>query len=198
MGSSQKAFNTVGYPNGVLGNFSGVTLYSCDWGPGRSYASSTVNCPLDKVVLNEFSQLKLLDTSPVASYGETESEDDDAYASIELNHLSSLILIGESRNLVTANGRNTLTLKDAALRGRTGKILVGSECNADTDAYITQSELYHVEHYGPTGAKLKLLLAGNSTIRTESHTGVSSPDIMVDHAAMLTIRGRSRRDGVGS
>ncbi|MBQ3920645.1 MAG: hypothetical protein II689_00270, partial [Firmicutes bacterium] len=196
LGSSDANFNTVGYPNGVLEDFSGVTLYNCEWGPGLDYYDSSVSVPLDRIVLNDFSSLSLIGTSPVSYYGEYEYE--NRYATIELNHLSSLTLSGEIRNLTVAKGRNTLTLKDAALRGKTGKILVDGECNANTQDYISQSELYYVQNHRDKGARLDLLLGGDNTIMTDYDPNGTSPDIMVDNVATLLIKDDPDEPGVGS
>ncbi|MBQ3935138.1 MAG: hypothetical protein II715_04900, partial [Clostridia bacterium] len=188
-------FSDASFENGVLDKYTGVTLNECVWGPYIN--NGVVSTALSKVVLNEFAQLTLIDTTPMTSYGESEYDYDDVCAPVELNHRSSLTISGTNRSQVIAKGRNVLRLNDAKIGGR-GYILVDATCNANTYTYLSPSGMYYYENHGPEGAHLRILMSGSSTIQTDGRGDGWTPDIMVDNQGTAIFQDDPSVAGIGS
>ncbi|MBR4467094.1 MAG: hypothetical protein IKS34_02190, partial [Clostridia bacterium] len=188
-------FHDASFENGVLDKYTGVTLNKCVWGPYIN--NGVVSTALSKVVLNEFAQLMLIDTTPISSYGETEYDYDDVCAPVELNHRSTLTIHGENKSQVIDKGRNVLRLNDAKIGGR-GYILVDATCNANTYTYLSPSGMYYYENHGPEGAHLRILMSGSSTIQTDGRGSGWTPDIMVDNQGTAIFQDDPSVAGIGS
>ena len=219
MGSSEQftpyyfweEYNQSYYPdNGVLASDCAVTLNNCVWKP-VSYAGGSKLYPLDKIVLDGFAQLELNDTQITytrqESYIDYEWNPDTEeyepvtvyydvteYVPIETYGKAVLTLDDTIDNPLTVRGRNTIRLNDTTLKNR---IFIDNVCNANTERYLTETELERLAHgVEEDGAHLELQLAGSSTFDT-TNLSDDAPSIMISGRATLTVIDDPAVAGIG-
>ena len=167
---------------GRLSGIGGAKLINCVW-------------ETDKFEVYDFAQLEF-ENSEVA------------IDSLELHNLAQLTLNSDMDGNISVFGTNTVRLVSGTLRGT----ILAAAANDDEyqsavedpnspyyGAYSIQCETHSYNRYYYYGARLNLLLAGDSHIELENYNEAEdfSPAIMIDNAAILVVNDDPNREGTG-